>query len=102
MNLLLTLSLELKIYQLVNKNLSMAKRNNSNQQKTSHPIGKSAVQNQDNKKDDFYQKHKSTIWTIVVLIILTYFFIVNNTRKVPEEGAYPPNYIQSGTSERTD
>lgn len=77
----------------------MAKRNKSNQQKTSHPIGKSGVQNQGDKKDDFYQKHKSTIWTVVVIIILTYFFIVNNTRKVPEEGPYPPNYNQSGSLE---
>ena len=77
----------------------MAKRNKSNQQKISHPIGKSGVQNQGDKKDDFYQKHKSTIWTVVVLIILTYFFIVNNTRKVPEEGPYPPNYNQSGSLE---
>ena len=77
----------------------MAKRNKSNNQKTSHPIGKSGTQNQDDKQDDFYTKHKSTIWTVVVLIILTYFFIVNNTRKVPEEGPYPPNYNQSRTSE---
>jgi len=76
----------------------MAKRNKINKQKTEHPIGKSAVKKQDEKENDFYNKHKSTIWTVIVMIILTYFFIVNNTRKVPEEGPYPPNYNQGNST----
>ncbi|MCW8805904.1 MAG: hypothetical protein OQK56_05540, partial [Ignavibacteriaceae bacterium] len=62
----------------------MAKKNRANQTKTNYPIGKSGAKQQEVKEGDFYNKHKSTIWTIVVLIILTFFFIVNNTRKVPE------------------
>lgn len=70
----------------------MSKKNRSNQNKPNFPIGKSRTQ-QEKKEEDFYTKHKSTIWTIIVLIILTFFFIVNNTRKVPDEGPYPPNYF---------
>ncbi|MFI5236469.1 MAG: hypothetical protein ACHQLA_00865 [Ignavibacteriales bacterium] len=77
----------------------MAKKNRTNQQKTSYPIGKTAGKQQDVKEGDFYNKHKSTIWTIVVLIILAFFFIVNNTRKVPEEGTYPPNYLKGNSAE---
>lgn len=80
----------------------MSKRNKLNQQKTSYPIGKSGTQKQEEKKDDFYHKHKSTFWTIIVLIVLAYFFIVNNTRKVPEEGSLPPNYIKSNSLEKTN
>jgi uncharacterized integral membrane protein len=79
----------------------MAKKNKTNQPKTNYPIGKSGAKQQEVKEGDFYNKHKSTIWTIVVLIILTFFFIVNNTRKVPEEGPYPPNYIKGNTAEET-
>jgi len=79
----------------------MAKKNKTNQLKTNYPIGKSGIKQQAVKEGDFYNKHKSTIWTIVVLIVLTFFFIVNNTRKVPEEGPYPPNYIKGNTAEET-
>ena len=44
------------------------------------------------KKPLIDPKHKSTIWTIIILVILVIFFIINNTRSVPEEGPYPPNY----------
>lgn len=79
----------------------MAKKNKSNQPKANYPIGKSGAKQQEIKEGEFYHKHKSTIWTIVVLIILTFFFIVNNTRKVPEEGSYPPNYLKGNTANET-
>jgi uncharacterized integral membrane protein len=79
----------------------MAKKNKTNQPKTNYPIGKSAATQQEVKEQEFYHKHKSTIWTIVVIIILTFFFIVNNTRKVPEEGSYPPNYLKGNTADET-
>jgi len=44
------------------------------------------------KKPLINPKHKSTIWTIAILLILLIFFIINNTKSVPEEGPYPPNY----------
>lgn len=44
------------------------------------------------KKPLIDPKHKSTVWTVIIIIILIIFFIVNNTRDVPEEGPYPPNY----------
>jgi hypothetical protein len=78
----------------------MAKKNRSNQNKPSYPIGKSGAQ-EEKKEEDFYRKHKSTIWTIIVLIILTFFFIVNNTRKVPAEGPYPPNYNNGNDTTET-
>lgn len=71
----------------------MAKKIKPSQTKTNFPIGKSGTKQQEDKNQEFYHKHKSTIWTAIVLIILTFFFIVNNTRKIPEEGQYPPNYI---------
>ena len=79
----------------------MAKKNKTNQPKTNYPIGKSATKQQEVKEDDFYHKHKSTIWTIVVLVALAFFFIVNNTRKVSEEGPYPPNYLNGNSTDET-
>lgn len=79
----------------------MAKKNKTNQPKSNYPIGKSAAKQTEAKGNDFYHKHKSTIWTIIILIVLTYFFIFNNTRKVPEQGPYPPNYIKDKTAEQT-
>jgi uncharacterized integral membrane protein len=79
----------------------MAKKNKANQSKTNYPIGKTAAKLEKEKKQDFYHKHKSTIWTILVLIVLTFFFIVNNTRKVPDEGPYPPNYLKGSSAEET-
>ena len=76
----------------------MAKKNKSNQTRDNYPIGKSGIKNQEEKKEDFYHKHKSTIWTIIVLVILTFFFVVNNTRKVAEEGPYPPNYLNGNST----
>ncbi|NNG25900.1 MAG: hypothetical protein HKM87_00105 [Ignavibacteriaceae bacterium] len=52
-------------------------------------IGKQKIE----KKHLIDPKHKNTFWTIVVVVILLIFFIVNNTRKVAEEGSYPPGYI---------
>jgi len=78
----------------------MAVKNRNSKQKPTYPIGK-----QDNKQlvkePDFYYKHKSTIWTVIVLVLLTFFFIVNNTRKVPEQGSYPPNYLKGNSVNRT-
>lgn len=77
---------------------AMAGKNKGAKQKGNMPIG-SQAKKEITKETDFYHKHKSTIWTIAVIIVLTIFFIINNTRKVPEEGPYPPNYIKgnSGT-----
>jgi len=71
----------------------MAGKNKTTKQKTTYPIGKQ-VSKEAEIKTDFYTKHKSTFWTIIVLIILTIFFIFNNTRKIPDEGPYPPNYLK--------
>jgi uncharacterized integral membrane protein len=79
----------------------MTKRNKTNQPKTNYPIGKAAAKSLEDKEQDFYHKHKSTFWTVIVLIILTFFFIVNNTRKVQEEGPYPPNYFKGDKTEKT-
>ncbi|MBK9097552.1 MAG: hypothetical protein IPM14_05365 [bacterium] len=70
----------------------MAKKNKTTQTKSNYPIGKQAVKPESKQEADFYAKHKSTIWTIIVLVILTIFFIINNTREIPDEGPYPPNY----------
>lgn len=78
----------------------MATKNRNSKQKSSYPIGKQDTK-QVVKEPDFYDKHKSTIWTTLVLIILTVFFIVNNTRKVPEQGPYPPNYNNGNTVNET-
>jgi hypothetical protein len=75
----------------------MPKKSKSNQSKTSYPIGKQAGKTEINKEPDFYHKHKSTIWTVIIMIVLTVFFIINNTREVPKEGPYPPNYNQGKT-----
>ncbi len=56
-------------------------------------IGKQKIE----KKPLIDPKHKNTFWTIVVLVILLIFFIINNTRKVPEEGSYPPGYFPPQT-----
>lgn len=56
-------------------------------------IGKPKVE----KKPLINPKHKNTFWTIIVLVILLIFFIINNTRKVPEEGHYPPGYTPAKT-----
>jgi len=68
--------------------MSKRKKNTKDRQ-----IGKKPVE----KKPLINPKHKNTIWTIVILLILLIFFIVNNTRDVPEQGPYPPNY-KSGTA----
>ncbi len=51
-------------------------------------IGKKSIE----RKPLINPKYKNTFWTIVILIILLIFFIVNNTRSVPKEGPYPPDY----------
>ena len=70
--------------------MSKSQRKN-NSKKTISSERKFGIQSEQ-KKSDYYNKHKNTIWTIIVLVILTIFFIVNNTREVPERGPYPPNY----------
>lgn len=78
----------------------MSGKNKSTKQKTSMPIG-SQAKKQTEKETDFYRKHKSTIWTIAILIVLAIFFITNNTRKIPEEGQYPPNYLKGNSGTET-
>ena len=78
----------------------MSAKNKNTKQKSTYPIGKQTSK-QVEKEPDFYHKHKSTIWTVIVLVLLTFFFIVNNTRKVPEQGSYPPNYLKGNTANET-
>jgi len=77
----------------------MAKKRKSNKTGSASPIGKQAGKQPEKIKSEFYHKHKSTIWTIIVMIVLAIFFIVNNTRKIPEQGPYPPNYKSANSSE---
>lgn len=91
---MLTLKTESIKNGVITKKKFMAKRNKSSQTKTNYPIGKQTEKPESKQGSDFYTKHKSTIWTVIVLIILTFFFIINNTRNIPEEGPYPPNYKQ--------
>ena len=79
----------------------MPKKQKSTRTGSASPIGKQAAKQKLEKKSDFYQKHKSTIWTVIVLVFLTIFFIINNTRKIPEQGPYPPNYKSANSSEET-
>ena len=76
----------------------MPKKQKTTRTKPVYSVGKQAGKQQENKSD-FYHKHKSTIWTIIVMIVLAIFFIVNNTRKIPEQGSYPPNYKSANSSE---
>jgi len=78
----------------------MAVKNKSTKKKSAYPIGKQ-INKQAEKEPDFYKKHKSSIWTVIILILLTIFFIINNTRKVPDEGAYPPNYLKGNSENGT-
>ena len=77
----------------------MAKKRKSNKTGSASTIGKQAGKQPEKIKSEFYHKHKSTIWTIIVMIVLAIFFIVNNTRKIPEQGPYPPNYKSANSSE---
>jgi len=79
----------------------MSKKQKNYKGKATSSFGKQIGKQQSEQKSDFYQKHKSTIWTIIVLIILTIFFIVNNTRKIPDQGSYPPNYNSTNTTEKS-
>jgi hypothetical protein len=62
----------------------------ASKQKSKKPrqIGKQKIE----KKPFINPKHKSTFWTILLIVILLILFIMNNTRRVPEQGPYPPNY----------
>jgi len=75
----------------------MSKKNKTTKPKSTYPIGKQ----QADKEPDFFQKHKSTIWTILVLVLLAIFFVINNTRKIPDQGPYPPNYLKENTTNET-
>lgn len=77
----------------------MPKKQKTTRTKTVPSVGKQAGKQPEENKSDFYHKHKSTIWTIIVMIVLAIFFIVNNTRKIPEQGPYPPNYKSANSSE---
>jgi len=79
----------------------MARKNKTTKLKSTYPIGKQAGKQQEEKEPDFFQKHKSTIWTILVLVLLAIFFIINNTRKIPDQGPYPPNYLKGNTANET-
>lgn len=70
----------------------MPKKQKNIKSRSNSALGKEAKKRETEKKSDFYHLHKNTIWTIAVLIILTIFFVINNTRKIPEQGSYPPNY----------
>lgn len=72
----------------------MAKRKKN---KKPRQIGKQSQLEQKGKKPFLKPKHRSTIWTILILVILIIFFIINNTRDVPGEGQYPPNYNPNTT-----
>ena len=76
----------------------MPKKQKNIRHKPTLPIGKQVGKQQIEKKSDFYHKHKNTIWTIIVLVVLAIFFVINNTRKIPEQGSYPPNYIGGSSS----
>ncbi len=60
-------------------------------------IGKKKPQ----KKPLIDPRYKNTVWTIVILIVLLIFFIINNTRSVPKQGPYPPDY-NAATAPRPD
>jgi len=70
----------------------MSKKQKNIKSSSNSTFGKQVKKKEIEKKSDFYHLHKNTIWTITILILLTIFFIINNTRKVPEQGPYPPNY----------
>jgi hypothetical protein len=78
----------------------MSAKNRNTKQKPVYPIGKQPGKQTENEPD-FYTKHKSTLWTAIVLIALTIFFIINNTRSVPDQGSYPPNYLKGKTANET-
>jgi len=70
----------------------MSKKNKKKRQ-----IGKNIQQ----KKHLIDPKYQNTFWTSIVIIILIIFFIINNTRKVPEQGPYPPDYKAQTTNTTT-
>ena len=76
----------------------MSKKQKNIKSRSNSAFGKQARKKEIEEKTDFYHLHKNTIWTVVVILILLMFFIVNNTRSVPEEGPYPPNYKGVDTS----
>lgn len=58
-------------------------------------IGKTNVQ----KKHLIDPRYKNTVVTALIFIILLIFFVINNTRDVPEQGPYPPNYRGGNSSQ---
>ena len=76
----------------------MSKKQKNSKSRTNTTISKQAREKEIEENTDFYHLHKNTIWTVVVLLILLMFFIVNNTRSVPDQGPYPPNYKGVETS----
>lgn len=67
----------------------MSKKNKKKRQ-----IGKNIPQ----KKHWIDPKYQNTFWTTIVLVILIIFFIINNTKKVPNQGPYPPDYKAQTTN----
>jgi hypothetical protein len=76
----------------------MSKKQKNIKSRSNDVFGKQARKKEIEKKTDYYNLHKNTIWTIVVIVVLVIFFIINNTRKVPDQGPYPPNYKGVDTS----
>ncbi len=71
----------------------MSKRQKkSKQRQFGKKTNKSVTTKNEQKKPLIDPKHKNTIWTVVIVVVLLIFFIINNTREVPEEGPYPPNF----------
>jgi len=76
----------------------MSKKQKYSKSRSNSAFSKQAKKKEIEEKTDFYHLHKNTIWTIVVILILLMFFIINNTRSVPDQGPYPPNYKGVDTS----
>lgn len=63
----------------------MSQQKNKNKERQ---IGKKPIA----KKHLIDPRYKNTVVTAIFVIILIIFFIINNTKEVPAQGPYPPNY----------
>jgi len=61
-------------------------------QKRSNPKERQIGKKQAAKKPLIDPRYKNTFWTVIIILVLLIFFIINNTRTVPSQGPYPPNY----------